>query len=108
MSLISPLLTDIEIGEELGGRLRALRKARKLEIQAVAKATGLSRRTVYRAELGDNPTLITLLRLLRLYGRLGDLDILLRPPEVSPMAILDASKTRARKTNRTAEGRPNP
>ena len=80
--------TDREIMALLGARLRALRKARRLTLKEVAAATDLARRTVARAEKGDNPQLETLLRLLRAYGRLEALDGFIPEPELSPMALL--------------------
>ena len=76
----------------LGGRLRALRKARGLSMIVVAERTGLSRRTVARAEAGDNPTLATLLQLLRAYGRLEALEDFIPEPPISPMALLKATR----------------
>lgn len=84
--------TDREILAELGRRLRALREGQELTAIEAAARTGLSRRTVWRAEQGDNPTLLTLLRLLRLYGRLEALDGVLRQAEISPMALLSKAK----------------
>ncbi len=80
--------TDREVMSVLGGRLKALRKARKLTMVEVAQKTGLSRRTVASAEQGDNPTLSTLVQLLRVYGRLGALDGFVPAPEVSPLQLL--------------------
>ncbi len=80
--------TDGEVLQEVGRRLRLLREAQGLTAIEAAARTGLSRRTVWRAELGDNPTLGTLLKLLRLYGRIEALDTFLREPEISPMALL--------------------
>lgn len=111
MSLISPIMSDADLQVEIGRRLEETRVRARLEIQEAAKQTGLSRRTIYRAELGDNPTLATLLRLFRLYGRIGELDQLLRTPEVSPMAIVrgKAEKPlakRRRKRRGTSENPP--
>lgn len=83
------LSTDPEILQSLGRRLRAHRKSKRLTLLEAAERTGLSPRTVHRAEAGRNPTLLTLIRLLRLYGELDSLDGVLREPEVSPMAILE-------------------
>lgn len=109
---ISPTLTDADLQAEIGRRLRETRTRARLEIQEVARQTGLSRRTVYRAERGDNPTLATLLRLLRLYGRLGELEMLLRQAEVSPMAVVEAARRKQNKPgarSRRAElGTPDP
>ncbi len=92
---ISIMLTsDTEVLVELGRRLRALRKARRLTLAEVAERAALDRTTVGRAERGDNPTLLTLVRLLRVYGRVGALEDFLREPEISPMQILRESRSR--------------
>lgn len=83
---------DREILEEIGRRLAALRKARGLTQSEAAARAGLSRNTLYRAERGDNPTLQTVIRLLRTYGRLAALERFIPPPEVSPMARLRERK----------------
>lgn len=90
-------LTDREVMAELGARLGALRRRRGFSVVAAAEGAGLSRRTVHRAELGDNPTLLTLVRLLRLYGEIDGLAAFLRAPEVSPMALLEAERKRGRR-----------
>ena len=79
---------DPEVLEEVGRRLRALRKARGLTLEETADATGLHTTTVSRAEHGDNPTLLTLVRLLRAYGRLAALDGFIPEAEVSPMTLV--------------------
>lgn len=80
--------TDPEILEELGRRLRRLRAGRDLTMEEAAQDAGLSAKTVSRAERGENPTLLTVLRLLRVYGRVAALDQFIPEPEVSPMALL--------------------
>lgn len=80
--------TDREILELIGGRLRALRKARGLTQQDAATRAGLARTTVLEAEKGDNATLLTIIRLLRAYGRLAALQDFIPAPELSPMARL--------------------
>jgi len=82
---------DPEILQDIGRRLRALRGDRHQ--QEAADLAGLTRQTVARAEHGDNPTLLTLIRLLRAYGRLGALESFIPEPEVSPMALLRETKT---------------
>ena len=86
------LMTDDEVMAFLGRRLRSLRKAQRLTMIKAAVRSGLSRRTVYSAEHGDNPTLQTLVRLLRLYGRLDGLRAFIPEPEISPMALLEEKR----------------
>ena len=85
---------DAEILRSIGQRLGALRKARGLTQAEAAERAGLGRNTLYRAEQGDNPTLQTVIRLLRVYGRLEALDAFIPEPEVSPMARLRARRAR--------------
>jgi DNA-binding XRE family transcriptional regulator len=78
-------LTDRELMEVLGRRLAVLREARGLTQVEAAERAALSRRTVHRAENGINPTLLTIVRLLRVYGRMDALNGLVPDaPEVSP------------------------
>lgn len=80
--------TDAEIMERIGHRLRELRESRELSQIEAAERAGIARRTLYRAERGMNPTLETMIRLLRVYGRLPALDSFIPETEVSPMALL--------------------
>ena len=84
--------TDVEILKEIGQRVAALRRARGLTQTDAAERAGLSRNTLYRAEQGDNPTLHTVIRLLRTYGRLPALETFVPVPEISPMARLRQRK----------------
>lgn len=84
--------TDREILQEIGGRLKGLRQAHGLTQSEAAERAGLGRNTLYRAEQGDNPTLQTVIRLLRAYGRIEALESFIPVPEVSPMARLRERK----------------
>ena len=77
-----------EIMAEIGRRLRGLRDATGFNQAEVAERAGLDRTTVSRAEQGDNPTLSTLVRLLRVYGRTDALEAFIPVAEVSPMEII--------------------
>jgi transcriptional regulator with XRE-family HTH domain len=84
--------TDPEILAELGRRLARLREGMGLNQEVAAARAGLNRTTVSRAERGENPTLLTVVRLLRVYGRLGSLEAFIPEPEVSPMALIRKGK----------------
>ncbi len=91
--------TDGEVLSLLGRRLRALRETQQLTSSEAATQSGLSRRTVYRAEQGQNPTLQTVVRLLRLYGRIAAITGLVPEPELSPMALVrQGSEQRKRRS----------
>lgn len=91
--------TDQEILQILGARLRSLREARALTLLEAAAGSGLSRRTIYRAEAGRNPTLASVLRLLRLYGRLEAMTEFIPEPTLSPLALL-AQRAKAAKARK--------
>lgn len=57
-------------------------------MEQVAARTGLSAKTVSRAEAGQNPTLLTVVRLLRAYDRIAALEHFIPEPEISPMAVI--------------------
>ncbi len=86
--------TDREVMQELGRRLVALREAQRLTMLEAAERAALSRQTLYRAERGQNPTLLTIVRLLRVYGRLAALESFIPEPEISPMAVLEERRAR--------------
>lgn len=86
--------SDPEILEELGRRLARLRKSAGLTQAEAAERAGLDRTTVSRAERGDNPNLLTLVRLLRVYGRLTTLDAFIPEPDVSPMELIRSRRGR--------------
>ena len=86
--------TDREVMRELGRRLVALRESQRLTMLEAAERAALSRQTLYRAERGQNPTLLTIVRLLRVYGRLAALESFIPEPEISPMAVLEERRAR--------------
>lgn len=106
MPLISPTVTDREVMQMVGARLRALRRAQGTSILDTAAATGLSRMTISRAEHGDNPTLLTVVRLLRAYGRLAALEGFIPEATVSPVALLRERRRRDATKAPRPEARP--
>ena len=80
--------TDNEILRELGARLRAYRLQRNLPVEVIADRTGLSRNTVMNAESGKNPRLDTVVRILRVLGRLEALDAFLPATTISPLELI--------------------
>jgi transcriptional regulator with XRE-family HTH domain len=100
------VITDPEWMVTIGRRLRALRKARgETQSQTAARAQ-LDRETVSRAERGDNPTLLTVIRLLRAFDRIGALESFIPEPGVSPMALL-RKKNIGPRSRRGDQGDPN-
>ncbi|MBO6576996.1 MAG: helix-turn-helix transcriptional regulator [Rhodothermales bacterium] len=80
--------SDAELLTLLGKRLRGLRKDQGLTLEEAADRASLNKSTVVGAEKGRNPTLLTLLRLLRVYGRIGAVADFIPEPEVSPLELV--------------------
>lgn len=97
-------LPDAEVMSELGERLRALRKSTGMTQAEAAGEADLDRMTVSRAERGDNPTLLTVIKLLRVYGRLESLDSFIPSPSMSPLALLRARRRAGQGRSAEASG----
>lgn len=82
------MATDREILREIGSRLAALREAVGLTQMEASERAGIGRSTLHRVEHGENPTLHTVVRLLRVYGRLEALEDFILEPPISPMERL--------------------
>lgn len=107
--LMIGFLSNLQIEQELGRRIKKRRLERNLSQAEVAKRSGLSRRTVTAIENGEGSTLATLVALLRALNALDTLEDFLPDPGISPMAQLRlqeeprkyASKPRKAKTPQT-------
>ena len=92
--------TTGELLIEVGIRLRAYRLQQNLTVAEVAERAGVNRNTVLNAEAGRNPRLETVLRLLRVYGRVESLDAFLPQLTLSPLQLVKSKgrlRQRARK-----------
>lgn len=95
--------TEHEIAREIGRRLRAYRLQRNLRTADVAARAGLNRNTVINAESGSNPRIDTIIRILRVLGRLDAIDAFLPAPSLSPIQLMRSVRSprqRARKSSR--------
>ena len=102
---ISALSTTEETLREVGHRLRAFRLQQNLTVGDLARRAGVGARTLSRAELGENSSLDTLVRILRALGRLEALDAFLPEPLPSPLQLATGrsrARKRARAPRRTA------
>lgn len=97
--------TDQEVLQELGRRLREHRLTLNLTAETVAERAGLSVNTVLNAEKGKNPTMETVVRLLRVMGRLDTLEGFLASPTLSPMDLLRRGTRKKRQRASGGHGR---
>ncbi len=90
-------LTDQEVLQKIGRRLKSYRLLQNVSADELAQRAGLSKNTVVNAEAGRNPTLSTLVRMLRGLGRLSALEAFLPEPKVSPIQLLERGTRQPRK-----------
>jgi transcriptional regulator with XRE-family HTH domain len=81
-------LSNLQVEQELGKRLKAQRLQCNLSQAEVAERSGLSRRTITAIENGEGSTLSTLIAMLRALDALETLDGFLPDPGISPIAML--------------------
>jgi putative transcriptional regulator len=90
-------LSNNAILADLGTRLRRLRLNANISQDALAEATGLSRKTIQNAEQGGNASMDTVVRMLRALDALDQLDNFMPAPGPSPVQLARLhGKTRRR------------
>lgn len=83
--------TNPYIIKELGGRVRRKRIGMNLSQLALAKKSGISRRTVQAIEAGDSISLDKLIAILRSLDSLDAIDSFLPESEISPLQMVKNS-----------------
>jgi transcriptional regulator with XRE-family HTH domain len=103
-------LSNPQIEQELGKRLKGRRLDLNLSQEQIATRSGLSRRTITAIENGEGSTLTTLIALLRALNALDTLENFLPDPGISPMAMTsmlqDAPRKYASKPRKTPPPTP--
>lgn len=82
------LLSNTQVEQELGKRLKNRRLEMNLSQAEVAERSGLARRTITAIENGEGSTLTTLIALLRALDALDALEGILPDTGPSPMAMI--------------------
>lgn len=105
----SNLLSDDAALSELGRRLAETRLARGMTQAQLARAAGVSKRTVERLEAGGSTQLTNLVRCLRALDRLEALERVLPERPQSPIDLLERhGKHRQRARPETTPAAPGP
>ena len=78
-------ISDEMVLEELGSRIARYRLNRNLTQAALAREAGVSKRTLHRIEHGHSAQVTNWIRLIRAFGLLGNLDVLIPEPAISPI-----------------------
>jgi transcriptional regulator with XRE-family HTH domain len=104
MNHIRATSTTGEILQEIGRRVRAYRLQQNKTHAELAKEAGIGRATLVRAESGQNPSLETLVKILRVLGRLDALNDFLASPLVSPIQLAAFQGRTRRRARRMTKG----
>ena len=87
MATITTAMTDDRIAQEIGQRVAQLRLNANVTQQEVSEATGISRPRLVRLETEGVAKLITLIGVLRFFGRIDLLDGFIPEPQPSPLEL---------------------
>ena len=96
-TLMIQFLSNPQIEQELGKRLKNHRLDLNLSQAEVASRSGLARRTITAIENGEGTTLTTLIALLRALNALDTLESFLPDPGISPIALTSMLQDAPRK-----------
>lgn len=80
-------LTDKEVLERIGARLKELRISQNVKQKDLAERSGLSNFSISQMETGHNTSLQSLIQVLRALGQLEMLDPFLREREIDAAAL---------------------
>ncbi len=97
-------LTEPEILAELGRRLRRYRLQQNVTQADLARDAGVGTRTIRNVESGGDVQMSTVIRILRVLGRLDALDAFLPAPGVSPMELLRSGGRERRRASASRDG----
>lgn len=99
-------LTDEAVLSELGQRLARQRLDAGLTQAMLAEQAGIAKRTLERLEAGDSSQLITLIRVMRVLGRVSAFDALLPADQAGPMALLRGKGSLPQRVRRSSQNEP--
>lgn len=99
-------LSELEVLEEIGGRIRNLRIQKNMTQEELAKKSGISFTTLNRIENGEDTKFSTLVRILIQLGLDDNLDHLVPKPAPDFKKLYEGEKTRQRVRKKQAEVKP--
>ena len=96
---IDNLQSDIQILKELGERLRYTRIRAKMSQAELSAASGVGKSTIERAEQGESIQLLNLIKIMRAFNKLSQVDLLIPVYELSPMDYIKISDSKGASGN---------
>ena len=99
------MLTDIEICDRIGVKIKTVRLKQNMSQEELADKSGVSISTIKRMEEGEVKTLESLIRILRTLGKLDIFIPLVNEEQLSPNEYYElASKANKLVRNRASKG----
>ncbi|WP_051309837.1 helix-turn-helix domain-containing protein [Desulfogranum japonicum] len=100
---INLALTNRAIAKEIGGRLKQRRLNKNISQREVAEIAGISITAVQGAEKGET-TLLTIIKILRVFREVDALELFLPEVEESPLLLVKKEKNRRKKATGKRSG----
>ncbi|MBI1835642.1 MAG: helix-turn-helix domain-containing protein [Flavobacteriia bacterium] len=77
---------------EFGGRVKIMRKQAGLSQQDLADHIGTTRVRIGEIERGKNTSLIFVLRILKVFNKINDLEEIMKVERISPKTMFESGK----------------
>ena len=94
-------LTENQILEELGERIRAIRLNQNLTQKQVSELVGKGPDEISRIESGKPMTMKSFLRILRALNQLENIEKAIQAPRVSPMKLFEAEEKKRKRASKS-------
>ena len=99
------MLADAAICQKIGGKLKQTRLKQNITQQSLAKAADISLSSIKKIENGEIGSFDSLLRVLRILGKLDVLQPLVEEEQLSPSEYYNLVHSAKAKTRQRAVGR---
>ena len=97
------MLSDLQLGKRIGGKLKAIRLKRNITQQSLASSISLS--SLKKIENGEIGTFDSLLRVLRTLGILESISALFMEDQMSPSEYYEMVNKAKKNTRKRAAGK---
>lgn len=101
------MLADTMIQQRIGDNLKSVRLKQNITQQSLAESAGVSLSTVKKIENGEISSFGSLLRILRVLGKLDSLQSLIEEEQLSPNEYYELVHAAQKKMRKRAVGRIN-
>ena len=96
------MLSDLQLGKRIGGKLKAIRLKRNITQQSLAEASSISLSSLKKIENGEIGTFDSLLRVLRTLGILESISALFMEDQMSPSEYYEMVNKAKKNTRKRA------